>query len=325
DESADMYESYRNYCNYLQEVIANTDLSQEARDHARMLYNNKKQQVLKDVTNRSGEKRSIVADAPEATVLYKKKKTNSLDQALSYVPPPAIYPSDASISETVTSISGIWPPTRLRRWSEFLNNVTSFAFDEEPNKHEKPKFTKGLKIRVEPDVDAITSVNIYHNLNTLMGPRYEFSKQKNSDFKSGDPNIGKGIPDSTCRVFRNDDGNIIIPIEIKRNLVVESLINDEELALENTHTRDAVKQIYNYMISLHLQYGVLSSYDYHWFLCRPKANPTELLISEALPLESTSPTVLKSYAYLAYLAARDPTSPHPNTIPDRTRSVRQAI
>ncbi|CAG8819104.1 21968_t:CDS:2, partial [Racocetra persica] len=140
-------------------------------------------------------------DAPEATVLYKKKKVNLLDQALSYVSPPAIYPSDASISESVTSINGIWPPTRLQHW--------------------------------KPDVDTIANVNIYHNLNTLMDPCYEFSKQKNSDFKAGDPNIGKGIPDYTCRVFRNGDGKIVIPIEIKRNLVVESLINDKELALKS--------------------------------------------------------------------------------------------
>jgi len=76
----------------------------------------------------------------------------------------------------------------------------------------KPKFIEGLKIRVEPDVDALIKVNICHVLNTLIGPRYEFSKQKNSDFNDG-PNIGKGIPDFTCRVFVNDDGKIIFPME----------------------------------------------------------------------------------------------------------------
>jgi len=83
--------------------------------------------------------------------------------------------------------------------------------------------------------------------------------------------------------------------------------------------RDAIRQLYNYMISLRLQYGTLSSYDYRWFLFWPKENPTELYISEALPLQSTSPPVLRAYAYLAHLADDDPISPHPNIMQERIR------
>lgn len=78
------------------------------------------------------------------------------------------------------------------------------------------------------------------------------------------------------------------------------------------HLYDIIGQIYNYMSSLQLQYGVLSSYDNHWFLYRPKNNNTELQISHSLAYDSTNPPVLKSYAYLARLAKEDPTSPHLN-------------
>src|SRR5687767_12489654 len=122
-----------------------------------------------------------------------RKKTESLSQALSYIPPTAIYPPDASISESITFVGGIWPLTKIGCWDEFLNEVNRFNFDQEPDQFEKPKFTKGLKIRVETDADAIIKVNICHILNTLMGPYYEFSKQKNSDFNNNDPVIGKGI------------------------------------------------------------------------------------------------------------------------------------
>ncbi|CAG8846041.1 22334_t:CDS:1, partial [Gigaspora margarita] len=40
-------------------------------------------------------------------------------------------------------------------------------------------------------------------------------------------------------------------------------------------TKDAVDQVYSYMAELGLQYGVLSTYDNHWFLYRPKDNPTD--------------------------------------------------
>ncbi|CAG8475124.1 3129_t:CDS:2 [Gigaspora rosea] len=77
-----------------------------------------------------------------------------------------------------------------------------------------------------PDASILTSVWPPTRVNgganfskmKLVSP---LSKQKNSDFKE-DPMIGKGIPEYTCRIFRNDDGEIIFPIEVKRNLVAVS-------------------------------------------------------------------------------------------------------
>ncbi|CAG8711097.1 16264_t:CDS:2, partial [Gigaspora rosea] len=108
----------------------------------------------------------------------------------------------------------------VKRWSEFLDNASNFLFSGE-EEFEKPKFCEGLRARVEPDVDA-----------------------------AEDSTIDRGIPDHTYRVFSNGVGKIIFPIEVKRNLVIEDLIWDEELALESTHVRDSLKQIFNYMIAL---------------------------------------------------------------------------
>ncbi|CAG8471661.1 27811_t:CDS:1, partial [Racocetra persica] len=63
-------------------------------------------------------------------------------------------------------------------------------------------------------------------------------------------------------------------------------------------------------------YGVLSTYDNHWFLCRPKDNPTEQQISPTPPFGSISPPVLKAYAYLIHIAKDDPEPPHPDIIPE---------
>ena len=78
---------------------------------------------------------------------------------------------------------------------------------------------------------------------------------------------------------------------------------------------NVISQLYNYMVADKLQYGILATYDYHWFFCRPSDNPSVLLISESLPLQSTSsPSVLKIYAYLVRLATINHKSPHPNVI-----------
>src|SRR5271170_3626337 len=57
-----------------------------------------------------------------------------------------------------------------------------------------------------------------------------------------------------------------------------------------------------------LRYGILATYDNHWFLRREH---TELWISKTLPFQSESPPVLKAYAYLARQAKENPKSLHP--------------
>ena len=60
-----------------------------------------------------------------------------------------------------------------------------------------------------------------------------------------------------------------------------------------------------------LRYGILSTYDNHWFLRREHS---DLWISETLSLQSESPPVLKAYAYLARRAKENPNSPKPQIL-----------
>jgi hypothetical protein len=60
-----------------------------------------------------------------------------------------------------------------------------------------------------------------------------------------------------------------------------------------------------------LRYGILATYDNHWFL---RQEHTELWISKTLPLQSESPPVLKTYAYLTRQAKENPKSSHPQLL-----------
>ncbi|POG58673.1 kinase-like domain-containing protein [Rhizophagus irregularis DAOM 181602=DAOM 197198] len=114
-------------------------------------------------------------------------------------------------------------------------------------------------------------------------------------------------------ILVNDEGNIFF-------------IDFEEFGkrkLSAGYVYDIIGQIYNYMSSLQLQYGILSSYDNHWFLYRPKNNNTELRISHPLARDSTKPPVLKSYAYLAWIAQQDPISPSHNSNRRQTFALQQ--
>ncbi|GET52920.1 kinase-like domain-containing protein [Rhizophagus irregularis DAOM 181602=DAOM 197198] len=127
-----------------------------------------------------------------------------------------------------------------------------------------------------------------------MGPDYNFSKR---------PPNSPGIPDFTCHLV----GSLILVIEAKRKHVLEDMGEQTFPEFYNTSKgKDVIQQIYNYMGENELKYGILTTYDNHWFLCREH---TKLWISKTLSLESESPPVLKAYTYLTRQAKENPNSP----------------
>src|ERR1044071_5501591 len=101
-------------------------------------------------------------------------------------------------------------------------------------------------------------------------------------------------------------------MEAKRKHVLENM--GEQTFPEFYHTskgKDVVQQIYNYMGGNELRYGILTTYDNHWFLRREH---TDLWISKTLSLQSESPPVLKAYAYLTRRAKENPKSPKPQVV-----------
>ncbi|GBC06342.1 hypothetical protein RclHR1_06780006 [Rhizophagus clarus] len=132
-------------------------------------------------------------------------------------------------------------------------------------------------------------------------PNYEYSMRKVP---------GDGIPDYTCYYLGS---TLLLVIEIKRVHILSEiglgLLSD--FYKTNPRVKDVVQQIYYYMSENQLQYGVLSTYDKHWFV---KRDHQDLYITEPLLLGSTSPTVLEAYAFLGQLAKDCPFSKHPNII-----------
>jgi predicted Ser/Thr protein kinase len=155
------------------------------------------------------------------------------------------------------------------------------------------------EIENEEDVRGVLDFNICQTLIYLMGSEYKFSRRS--------PDT-PGVPDFTCHLV----GSLILVIEVKRKHVLEDM--GEETFPEFYQTskgKDVIQQIYNYMGGNELRYGILSTYDNHWFLRREHA---KLWISKTLPLQSESPPVLKAYAYLTRRAKENPKSPKPQVV-----------
>ncbi|PKC57641.1 kinase-like protein [Rhizophagus irregularis] len=151
----------------------------------------------------------------------------------------------------------------------------------------------------EEDVRSVLDFNICQILNKLTGPDCIYSRR---------PTDATGIPDFKCHCAKL----LILVVEAKRKHVLEDM--GEETFPEFYQTskgKDVVQQIYNYMGENELRYGILTTYDNHWFLRREH---TDLWISETLSLQSESPPVLKAYAYLTRRAKENPNSPKPQIL-----------
>jgi predicted Ser/Thr protein kinase len=189
-------------------------------------------------------------------------------------------------------------------WDRFFDDVNRYPFDKKEPKFDKPRFnTDFVNVRIEEDLRAAFEVNICQVLNKLIGPEYEFCRWH-------DPN--PGIPDFSCTY----NSQTILCIENKRGLILREIDGRTfpDFYKSSPKARSVIQQIYNYMCDRELQYGVLSTYENHWFLRRPNEAPSKLFVSETLPSSHVSPTVLKAYAYIVMQARASSPSSHPNII-----------
>jgi hypothetical protein len=200
-------------------------------------------------------------------------------------------------SKTTTKASGD-PPASMQLWDDFFDKVNQFHFNQQPI-FERHRFNDRFVVVDEEDVRNAININICMILNDLTGPDYVYSRKSTNT---------SSIPDFNCHLV----GSLILVMEAKRKHVLEDM--GEQTFPEFYQTskgKDVIQQIYNYMRGNELRYGILTTYDNHWFLRQEYA---ELWISKTLPLQSESPPVLKAYAYLTRRAKENPKSPKPQVV-----------
>jgi hypothetical protein len=199
----------------------------------------------------------------------------SLEEALSCIPPPVTYSSKCTKSKTTTKVNGD-PPKSVKLWKDFFEEVNQFRFDQQP-RFERPKFNDEFIIVNEEVLRNAMNVNVCMVLNKLTGLDYEYSMRQPD---------APGEPDFTCHYLVE---SLILVIEIKRKHVLEDMGEQTfpEFYQTSEKARMVIQQIYNYMGENKRRYGILATYDNHWFLRREH---TELWISKTLPLQSVSPT-----------------------------------
>jgi predicted Ser/Thr protein kinase len=236
-----------------------------------------------------------------------------MKQALSYIPLPISF-ADNAVNGTSTTYSGSIDPRDVGHWDDFFDEVVAFNFDDQP-KFKQPQFTEFSPL-VKEDVRDVFNTNICQVLNKLLEPDYKISRK--SEFILGDPDFAANFASI----------QLICPIEIKRRHVLQSIL-DQVDALHKWHNtvcgeRDKlIRQIFTYMSESWCKYGIISTYEQHWFLYRPKENPSKLLITDPLTLNSVSPTVLEAYAYMITHLCKDHYCPHPEVTNDSEKPTQR--
>ncbi|GBB84823.1 hypothetical protein RclHR1_01140012 [Rhizophagus clarus] len=236
----------------------------------------------------------------------------SMEEALSYPPPYIKYSPYGTTSKSTTRVGGT-PPKKVMLWEDFFESVNKYSFDEldQEQKFKEPIFIDDFIVTEEEVVRQAINVNICLILNRLI-PVFKFSMRKVHS---------TGKPDFCCHYL---DKLLTLVIEAKRVHILESIEDGQTLPdfyKTNAKIRAVVQQLYNYMSENQLQFGVLSTYDRHWFV---KRDYQDVYISESLPLDSKSPPVLKSYAYIALQEKESPYSLHPNRVRVQTEGAQQS-
>ncbi|GBB95353.1 hypothetical protein RclHR1_25130005, partial [Rhizophagus clarus] len=184
-----------------------------------------------------------------------------LKQSLKYIPPPISYSHNA-VDGTTTTYSGDIDPEELGHWDNFLDEVKQFNFEVQP-KFKRSAFIDYAPLVNEEAARSIFDSNICQALNKLLGPDYV--------------------------------------IERKSDYIVDAILSNVGVPHDSEHVcsgKDKViRQIFTYMSEPWCKYGIISTYEKHWFLYRPRGTPSKLLISD--------PTVLEAYAYMIMQLCKD--------------------
>ncbi|PKC00195.1 kinase-like protein [Rhizophagus irregularis] len=213
----------------------------------------------------------------------------SLEEALAYIPPPLTFCPNfvKRNSSTNPDIPGDHKLVELLPWKGFFEKVNNFKFGDE-SKYNRPIFINYSQMYNEMSIQTAFETNICEVLNKLLR-NYDFSRESTKN---------PGDPDFICHFAMLEP---LMPIEVKRKHILEYIGSFIEFYKHNKKAQSVIKQIYSYMVVNQVKFGILSTYDNHWFLRQlgdNEENRARLWISEALPLESHSPPVLKAYAYV---------------------------
>ncbi|PKC08790.1 hypothetical protein RhiirA5_476304 [Rhizophagus irregularis] len=221
-------------------------------------------------------------------------------------------------SNSCTESTELRFPDEIVNWAGFEQEVLAWQ-PEVDKEYQKPTFSQRRIITCEKDICTASDINIYETLTPL-----------DQSILFLDGRALKSIVGQPDFIIVNSNMVLLMIWECKTKWVLKVLPDEDIMALykqekeikegpyvcsnNNASIFDSINQVYGYMCANSLKYGVLSTYDQTLFLKREVVKVEgedygRLYISNTIMSASTSPTLLKSVAYIIDLASNDHYSP----------------
>ncbi|POG78632.1 hypothetical protein GLOIN_2v1870431 [Rhizophagus irregularis DAOM 181602=DAOM 197198] len=240
---------------------------------------------------RGKRKRNMIEEMENSQPQAKKKPfIISLPEVVRNTLPNLNYLNLRNKSNSCTESTELRFPDEIVNWTGFEQEVLAWQ-PEVDKEYQKPTFSQRRIITCEKDICTASDINIYETLTPL---------DQSILFLDG-------------RALKSIVGQ---PDFIIVNSNMEKEIKEGPYVCSNNNASifDSINQVYGYMCANSLKYGVLSTYDQTLFLKREVVKVEgedygRLYISNTIMSASTSPTLLKSVAYIIDLASNDHYSP----------------
>jgi hypothetical protein len=261
----------------------------------------------------------------------------SKNEFLTFKLPPIVYYERPS-KKSATSRANPRIPKSVSLWTDFTTNASQFVFEGDRSNVgtfvSRPAFTNYEEpIMSEKGVDAAVMTNIANVLSKFLreiGSDLLFTSSQMPEFK-GEPDqiiykrlmqddFQKNIPYS----FIEDKTIWDLPTPSSGETLVQWWIADVLYETNEGTKRPGksifheITQVYGYMSANRLRYGVLTTYETTWFICRPQVGT--LLISDPFDHSSYDPTLIRGFCYFLSLLEENHITEHsPDSTPASPR------
>ncbi|CAB4377277.1 unnamed protein product [Rhizophagus irregularis] len=264
-------------------------------------------------------KRTAIEEKENGQPQTKKKpfEVISLSMVVNNTLPNLTYLNLRNKSNSCTESTELRFPDEIVNWAGFEQKVLAWQ-PEVDKEYQKPTFSKRRTVTCEKDICTASDINIYETL-TPLDRSILFLDGRALESIVGQPDF----------IIVNSNMVLLMVWECKTKWVLKVLPNEDIITLyeqekeikegpyvcsNNVSIFGSINQVYGYMCANNLKYGVLSTYDQTWFLKREvvKVEGEDhglLYVSNTIMSVSTSPTLLKSVAYMIDLASNNHYAP----------------
>jgi predicted Ser/Thr protein kinase len=207
----------------------------------------------------------------------------TMNEYLAYTLPPPVYIGSASRPNSSGNNSIM--PANVTRWAEFESSVNTWIqsqTSQHSHRVKRPFFVPRLISEEVPTLQPFIMDNMLTVASKCFIPPSDFVSRRVAMDCVAEPDF-----------VMTRDGEIVAIVEVEGNRTLSS--GDIFEGDHHSHAASALNQLYKYLRLNHRQYGILTTYDCTWFVCRdPNDN---IHVSAGIAYNCQSPTILQCLAY----------------------------